>query len=37
MEKAEAEERITDVAYDPNIGVETWWDLGLYSPNPTRS
>jgi len=26
---AEDEGRITDVPYEPGIGVETWWDLGI--------
>ena len=29
MEKAEGDNRIGDVSYDPTIGVETWWDLGI--------
>ena len=29
IQKAEKENRITDVDYDPNIDVETWWDLGI--------
>ena len=29
MEKAEGDKRIGDVPYDPTIGVETWWDLGI--------
>ena len=29
IQKAEREERITDVDYDPNNEVETWWDLGI--------
>ena len=27
--KAEGDKRIGDVPYDPTIGVETWWDLGI--------
>lgn len=29
MEKARVEGRITDVPYNPDFPVETWWDLGL--------
>ena len=29
MEKAEGDKRIGDVPYDPTIGVETWWYLGI--------
>jgi len=29
IQKAEKENRITNVDYDPNIDVETWWDLGI--------
>ena len=29
IQKAEKENRITDVDYDDSIGVETWWDLGI--------
>lgn len=29
MQKAENEGRITGVPYQPEIGVETWWDLGV--------
>ncbi len=29
IQKAEKENRITDVEYDPTIDVETWWDLGI--------
>ena len=29
IQKAERENRITDVDYDPNNEVETWWDLGI--------
>jgi len=29
IQKAEKENRITDVEYDPSVDVETWWDLGI--------
>lgn len=29
IQKAEREDRITDVPYDSNNDVETWWDLGI--------
>ena len=29
IQKAEKDNRITDVEYDKNIDVETWWDLGI--------
>jgi len=29
MRQVEAEGRITRVPYEPGIGVETWWDLGI--------
>ena len=29
IQKAERENRITEVDYDPNLDVETWWDLGI--------
>jgi hypothetical protein len=29
ISKAEKENRIGDVPYDENLGVETWWDLGI--------
>lgn len=29
MDAAQAEGRIKDVPYDPNLGVETWWDIGI--------
>ena len=29
IQKAEKENRITEVDYDPNLDVETWWDLGI--------
>jgi phage terminase large subunit len=27
--KADKENRIGEVPYDDNVGVETWWDLGI--------
>lgn len=30
MQVAESEGRITHVAHQPEIGVETWWDLGIH-------
>ena len=29
IQKAEKENRITDVEYDATVDVETWWDLGI--------
>jgi phage terminase large subunit len=29
MVKADEEGRICSVPHDPNVGVETWWDLGI--------
>lgn len=29
MKQAEDQGRITNVAYQPEIGVDTWWDLGI--------
>jgi hypothetical protein len=29
LKQAEDEGRITKVSYEPGIGVETWWDLGI--------
>jgi phage terminase large subunit len=29
IEKAYEEKRITDVPYDPELPVDTWWDLGV--------
>ena len=29
MQLAESEGRITNVPYDPSLGVETWWDIGV--------
>ena len=29
IEQLEAQNRITEVPYDDNLDVETWWDLGL--------
>jgi hypothetical protein len=29
LKDAEDDGRVTRVAYEPNIGVETWWDLGI--------
>lgn len=29
MQAAEEQGRVTKVAYDPSIPVETWWDLGI--------
>ena len=29
ISKAEKDKRIGDVPYDENLGVETWWDLGI--------
>jgi len=33
LKQAEDDGRITRVAYEPNIGVETWWDLGVGDSN----
>jgi phage terminase large subunit len=32
IEELGKEGRITKVPYDPNIGVHTWWDLGVNDP-----
>ncbi len=32
IEDAAKENRITRVPYDPNLGVHTWWDLGVNDP-----
>ena len=29
LKEAEDEGRVTEVRYEPGIGVETWWDLGI--------
>lgn len=29
IERAEEEKRVTNVPYEPNLPVETWWDLGI--------
>lgn len=29
MKRAEADKRITRVPYDPHLGVQTWWDIGI--------
>ncbi|MDE2105366.1 MAG: hypothetical protein KGL39_49525 [Patescibacteria group bacterium] len=32
LEEAAADGRICRVPYDPNLGVHTWWDLGVNDP-----
>lgn len=32
MEQVEAEGRIAKVTYQPEVGVQTWWDLGISDP-----